>query len=319
MASKEISSELGAGTLSSNMEVDGIVTTITPSEGGTTMAGLEIPRRRTNLDETLQSVRSRLSFPSGGMFGSGTSPIRRAAGTTTVGSMFSPMPPPPNTSFFSPSITTHSQAMPSTVGITLPPTSESGGSLQAGPSSKMVTIPEDHLVEILKLASQATQATPPPPPPPVPTSTYWLSQLTAALRPVPITPPPSPVPTAMESLMALMVEQLKQQQAPPAPIPEPPNPAKELLKMLKVLSGEEPEGSVREARIPRSSSKCKFCKWIANYPFPNSQQVPPVVGTYDGTRDPEDHLALYDQAVLTEKWVDPVACHLFPGTLQGYD
>nr|XP_043639210.1 uncharacterized protein LOC122610277 [Erigeron canadensis] len=38
----------------------------------------------------------------------------------------------------------------------------------------------------------------------------------------------------------------------------------------------------------------------------------------DGTRDPEDHLAIYDQAVLTEKWVDPVACHLFPGTLQGY-
>jgi hypothetical protein len=115
-----------------------------------------------------------------------------------------------------------------------------------------------------------------------------------------------------------MVEQLKKQQQPPEPSPQTPNPAKELLQLLKELSGEVPKETKREAKIPKSSLKSRFCDWVAEYPFPDGQKVPPIVGTYDGTKDPEDHLALFDQAVLTEKWVDPVACHLFPGTLQGH-
>nr|XP_043638260.1 uncharacterized protein LOC122609268 [Erigeron canadensis] len=88
--------------------------------------------------------------------------------------------------------------------------------------------------------------------------------------------------------------------------------------MLKVLSRVEEGERARTISIPRLAVKSRFCDWIAEYPFPDGQKVPPVVGTYDGTRDLEDHLALYDQAILTEKWVDPVACHLFPGTLQGH-
>nr|XP_043615927.1 uncharacterized protein LOC122587827 [Erigeron canadensis] len=117
--------------------------------------------------------------------------------------------------------------------------------------------------------------------------------------------------------MKLLVDEMKKKK-PVEPPPEPVNPAKELLQMLKIVAGEEADEQARVATIPKSATKSRFCDWVANYAFPEGQKVPTIVGTYDGTRDPEDHLAIYDQAVLTEKWVDPVACHLFPGTLQGY-
>src|ERR1043166_4814486 len=113
--------------------------------------------------------------------------------------------------------------------------------------------------------------------------------------------------------MKLLVEELKKQK-PPEPVPEPISPAKELLKMLNIAAGEEADEQARVAKVPKSATKSRFCDWVVNYTFPDGQKVPSIVGTYDGTRDPEDHLAVYDQAVLTEKWVDPVACHLFPGT-----
>jgi len=180
-------------------------------------------------------------------------------------------------------------------------------------SSQSVTIQESHLLELIKLATQATQ---PPPTTPPPTQVDWFSQLTAALKPTPPTPPPPP-PTGMEAIMKLLVEELKKQK-PSEPVSEPVSPAKELLKILKIAAGEEADEQARVAKVPKSATKSRFCDWVANYTFPDGQKVPLIVGTYDGTRDPEDHLAVYDQAVLTEKWVDPVACHLFPGTLQGY-
>ena len=187
-------------------------------------------------------------------------------------------------------------------------------------SSGTITIQENHLVELLKLVGESSQPLlSTPPTAPTQSNQDWLSQLVNVLKPTPAKPSPSLTPQlgAVESLMALMVEQLKKQQPRPEPTP-PPNPAKELLKMLKVLLGEEPGEQGRAISIPKSAVKSRFCDWIAEYPFPDGQKVPLVVGTYDGTKDPEDHLALYDQAILTEKWVDPVACHLFPGTLQGH-
>nr|XP_043619825.1 uncharacterized protein LOC122591631 [Erigeron canadensis] len=121
----------------------------------------------------------------------------------------------------------------------------------------------------------------------------------------------------MESIMKLLVDEMKKQKQV-EPAPEPVNPAKELLKMLKIVVGEEADEKARVATVPKSATKSRFCDWVANYAFPDGQKVATIVGTYDGTRDPEDHLAIYDQAVLTEKWLEPVACHLFPGTLQGY-
>lgn len=173
-------------------------------------------------------------------------------------------------------------------------------------------------MEILKAAmAQAKPPNPPPPTPPLPPATNLLAQLVAALKP---TPPPTPQPiiqppSGLDPLLAQLLEEIKKQQATPPPPPPPENPVRELLKVLKTLAGEETRELPRYVKRPTSS---KFCDWIAQYPLPDRQRVPSIVGTYDGTRDPEDHLVLFEQAIMTEKWADPVACHMFSGTLQGF-
>jgi len=128
-------------------------------------------------------------------------------------------------------------------------------------SSGTITIQENHLVELLKLVGESSQPLlSTPPTAPTQSNQDWLSQLVNVLKPTPAKPSPSLTPQlgAVESLMALMVEQLKKQQPRPEPTP-PPNPAKELLKMLKVLLGEEPGEQGRAISIPKSAVKSRFC------------------------------------------------------------
>ena len=75
LASKEMSSELEAGALGSNMELNIAATTVTPSAGGTTTVGVEIPRRRPIPEDTLQGVGSNFSFTSEGVHGFSSRPI----------------------------------------------------------------------------------------------------------------------------------------------------------------------------------------------------------------------------------------------------
>ncbi|GJY13758.1 reverse transcriptase domain-containing protein [Tanacetum coccineum] len=45
--------------------------------------------------------------------------------------------------------------------------------------------------------------------------------------------------------------------------------------------------------------------------------MPSHVKTYDGSRDPEDHLKLFQSAAKTEGWAMPTWCHVFNSTLTG--
>ncbi|GJW19281.1 reverse transcriptase domain-containing protein [Tanacetum coccineum] len=45
--------------------------------------------------------------------------------------------------------------------------------------------------------------------------------------------------------------------------------------------------------------------------------MPSHVKTYDGSRDPEDHLKLFQAAAKIEGWAMPTWCHIFNSTLTG--
>ncbi|GJS06951.1 reverse transcriptase domain-containing protein [Tanacetum coccineum] len=45
--------------------------------------------------------------------------------------------------------------------------------------------------------------------------------------------------------------------------------------------------------------------------------MPNNVKTYDKTRDPEDHLNIFQVAAQVERWAMPTWCHMFNSTLIG--
>nr|GEV78575.1 reverse transcriptase domain-containing protein [Tanacetum cinerariifolium] len=46
-------------------------------------------------------------------------------------------------------------------------------------------------------------------------------------------------------------------------------------------------------------------------------RIPNNVKTYDGTRDPEDHIKIFQAAAQVERWAMPTWCHIFNSTLIG--
>ncbi|XP_035845365.1 uncharacterized protein LOC118491586 [Helianthus annuus] len=59
----------------------------------------------------------------------------------------------------------------------------------------------------------------------------------------------------------------------------------------------------------------KFTKRIAEAPMPPKTKLPPNFDSYDGTRDPEDHLQAFKGAGQLGRWPMPVWCHMFVQTL----
>ncbi|GJX03851.1 hypothetical protein Tco_0189767 [Tanacetum coccineum] len=47
-------------------------------------------------------------------------------------------------------------------------------------------------------------------------------------------------------------------------------------------------------------------------------KMPSHAGSYDGKRDPNNYLHLFDGAIRMQKWAMPVACHMFIYTLKDY-
>ncbi|GKC89050.1 reverse transcriptase domain-containing protein [Tanacetum coccineum] len=45
--------------------------------------------------------------------------------------------------------------------------------------------------------------------------------------------------------------------------------------------------------------------------------MPSHIKTYDGSKDPEDHLKIFQVAAKTERWAMPTWCHMFNSTLTG--
>nr|GEV84940.1 hypothetical protein [Tanacetum cinerariifolium] len=59
-----------------------------------------------------------------------------------------------------------------------------------------------------------------------------------------------------------------------------------------------------------------FTPWIRYFDFPKTQ-MPSDIKTYDGSKDPKDHLKIFQAAVKTKRWVMTTWCHMFKSTLIG--
>ncbi|GJX57699.1 hypothetical protein Tco_0287596 [Tanacetum coccineum] len=59
-----------------------------------------------------------------------------------------------------------------------------------------------------------------------------------------------------------------------------------------------------------------FVRWIEDYPLPDRLKMPSHVGYYDGKGDPYNFLYLFKGAIRMQKWLMPVAYHMFTYTLK---
>ncbi|GKC03270.1 hypothetical protein Tco_0994880, partial [Tanacetum coccineum] len=65
-----------------------------------------------------------------------------------------------------------------------------------------------------------------------------------------------------------------------------------------------------------ASSITPFVRWIKDYPLPNGLKMPSYIGFYDGKRVPNNFLHLFEGAIRMQKWLMPVAFHMFMYTLK---
>nr|GEU72493.1 reverse transcriptase domain-containing protein [Tanacetum cinerariifolium] len=70
-----------------------------------------------------------------------------------------------------------------------------------------------------------------------------------------------------------------------------------------------PTGSFTDFATP-------FVRWIDDYPLLDGLNMPSYIGSYDGKRDPDNFLHLFKGAIRMQKWLMPVACHMFTYTLK---
>ncbi|GJT43142.1 reverse transcriptase domain-containing protein [Tanacetum coccineum] len=59
-----------------------------------------------------------------------------------------------------------------------------------------------------------------------------------------------------------------------------------------------------------------FILWIEDFPLPDGLKMPSHIGSYDGKGDPDNFLYLFEGAIIMQKWLIPVACHIFTYTLK---
>ncbi|GJW66319.1 hypothetical protein Tco_0120743 [Tanacetum coccineum] len=59
-----------------------------------------------------------------------------------------------------------------------------------------------------------------------------------------------------------------------------------------------------------------FVRWIEDYPLPDGLKMPSDIGSYDGKGDPNNFLHLFERSIRMQKWLMPVACHMFTYTLK---
>ncbi|GJZ27744.1 reverse transcriptase domain-containing protein [Tanacetum coccineum] len=60
-----------------------------------------------------------------------------------------------------------------------------------------------------------------------------------------------------------------------------------------------------------------FTARIQNFEVPKRTRMPVNVKTYDDTRDPDDHLKIFQAAAKIERWAMPTRCHMFNSMLIG--
>ncbi|GJW91150.1 hypothetical protein Tco_0168703 [Tanacetum coccineum] len=65
-----------------------------------------------------------------------------------------------------------------------------------------------------------------------------------------------------------------------------------------------------------AGSVTPFVRWIEDYPLSDGLKMPSHIGSYDGKADPDNFLHLFEGVIRMQKWLMPVACHMFTYTLK---
>nr|GEY47132.1 hypothetical protein [Tanacetum cinerariifolium] len=77
----------------------------------------------------------------------------------------------------------------------------------------------------------------------------------------------------------------------------------------------------RQRPLPPCEEMCEevdpFTPRIRNFKSSLKKRMPNNVKTYDGTRDPEDHVKFFQAATQVKRWAMPTWCHMFNSTLLG--
>ena len=86
-------------------------------------------------------------------------------------------------------------------------------------------------------------------------------------------------------------------------------------------SDEVPMRDNRKGKAPRADASPKrvnrqFLEAILKDPLPK-HYVPPAIGEYNGTTDPDDHLDKFDNTATLHQYTDGVKCRVFLTTLSG--
>ncbi|GJW12701.1 reverse transcriptase domain-containing protein [Tanacetum coccineum] len=76
--------------------------------------------------------------------------------------------------------------------------------------------------------------------------------------------------------------------------------------------GRNAEGSFTDS----IGSVTPFVRWIEDYPLLDGLKMPSHIGSYDGKGDPDNFLHLFEGVIRMQKWLMPVACHMFTYTLK---
>ncbi|GKA27265.1 reverse transcriptase domain-containing protein [Tanacetum coccineum] len=85
-----------------------------------------------------------------------------------------------------------------------------------------------------------------------------------------------------------------------------------LPPLLAAHLGRNESGSFADS----TGSVTPFVRWIKDYPLPDRLKMPSHIGSYDGKGDPDSFLHLFEGAIRMQKWLMPVACHMFTYTLK---
>ncbi|GJT42130.1 reverse transcriptase domain-containing protein [Tanacetum coccineum] len=89
--------------------------------------------------------------------------------------------------------------------------------------------------------------------------------------------------------------------------------------LTSVQGGHQPSTNMGETSLLTIRFSCTMLSLsylIEDYPLPNKLKMPSHIGSYDRKGDPDNFLHLFQGAIRMQKWLMPVACHMFTYTLK---
>ncbi|GKE42105.1 hypothetical protein Tco_1469389 [Tanacetum coccineum] len=100
---------------------------------------------------------------------------------------------------------------------------------------------------------------------------------------------------------------------------------------LRVLLMDKPQASLSKLRLvipplreslstlhkeDLTGSVTPFVRWIEDYLLLDGLKMPSHIGSYDEKGDPDNFLHLFEGAICMQKWLMPVARHMFTDALK---